>query len=190
MNLSKSCVGSLRGTAWDSRSFFYQLNPHWFLQPEVVGLIFLALEPWAWGPAVELGHFIPESSIFIHHIGWGTNSFHICTPPTSLDGCGFFNSNGILPFNLISDCSEWWLVYILVLILTWLCKEASHVFLCHCLDQKSLRFILNQISFHSQVLIFQFKDFWGLCLFGLRISLVKKWDTFHPIINIIYLSSI
>ena len=29
-------VGSLRGTASGFRSFFRQLNPHWFLQPEVV----------------------------------------------------------------------------------------------------------------------------------------------------------
>ena len=31
-----SYVGSLRGTAWGSSSFFHQLNPHWFLQPEVL----------------------------------------------------------------------------------------------------------------------------------------------------------
>ena len=31
------CVGSLRGTAWGSRSFFHQLTPQWFLQSEVVG---------------------------------------------------------------------------------------------------------------------------------------------------------
>ena len=32
-----SCVGSLRGPAWGSSSFFHQHKPHWFLQPEVVG---------------------------------------------------------------------------------------------------------------------------------------------------------
>ena len=58
-----------------------------------------------------------------------------------MDGCGFFNFVVVrLPFNLISDGSEWWLFYILVAILMWLCKEASHICLyCH-LDQKSLYF--------------------------------------------------
>ena len=31
------CVGSLRGVAWDSRNFFHQLYPRWFLQPKVMG---------------------------------------------------------------------------------------------------------------------------------------------------------
>ena len=31
-----SCVGSLRGIALDSRSFFHRLNPCWFLQSEVM----------------------------------------------------------------------------------------------------------------------------------------------------------
>ena len=31
------CVGSLRGTAWGSSSFFHRLNLCWFLQPEFVG---------------------------------------------------------------------------------------------------------------------------------------------------------
>ena len=55
----------------------------------------------------------------------------------SLDGCGFFISIVIrFPFNSISDGSEWWLFYILVVILMWLCKEVSHLCLCHYLDQK------------------------------------------------------
>ena len=36
-----------------------------------------------------------------------------------------------LPFSLISDVIEWWLFYILVVILMWLCEEASHVCLRH-----------------------------------------------------------
>ena len=46
----------------------------------------------------------------------------------SLDGCGFFNSIVIrLPFNPISDGTEWWLFWILVVILMWLCEEVSHI---------------------------------------------------------------
>ena len=65
----------------------------------------------------------------------GISLFHICSPPTTLDGCGFFNSilvRLLSDFNLIYDHSEWWLFYILVVILMWLCKEVSHVCLrCH-----------------------------------------------------------
>ena len=61
-------VGSLR-TAWGSSSFFHQLNPHWFLQPEVVGTYLLALGPWAGGlvwawDSLLLRH---PSRVFIHH---------------------------------------------------------------------------------------------------------------------------
>ena len=62
----------------------------------------------------------------------------MCAPSTSLDGCGFFNSIVVrLPFNSISDGSECWLFYILVVILIWLCEEVSRVYLCHHLDWKS-----------------------------------------------------
>ena len=47
-----------------------------------------------------------------------TSPFHICAPPASLDGCGFYISVVVgLPFNLTSDCSERCLFYILVIIL-------------------------------------------------------------------------
>ena len=37
----------------------------------------------------------------------GTSPFHVSTPPTSLDGCVFFNSVAVaLPFNSISDGSK------------------------------------------------------------------------------------
>ena len=49
----------------------------------------------------------------------------------------FFNSIVAgLPIHSISDGSECWLFYILVVILMWLCKEMSHVYLCLHLDQK------------------------------------------------------
>ena len=53
------------------------------------------------------------------------------------DGCGIFNSVVLrLPFNLISDGSECWFFYILVVILMRLCKEVSHDCLCQHLDWK------------------------------------------------------
>ena len=60
--------------------------------------------------------------------GCGTSPFCICSPPTSVDG--YFNSMVVrLPFNSISDGYESGLFYILVVILMWLCEEASHVYL-------------------------------------------------------------
>ena len=52
MSLSTSMYSSFRGTAWDSSSFFHQLNPH-FLQPEVMGTYLpgtgnLGWRAWYW----------------------------------------------------------------------------------------------------------------------------------------------
>ena len=46
--------------------------------------------------------------------GWGASPFRICAPPTGLDGYGFFNSVVVrLPFNSISDSSQFWVMVIL-----------------------------------------------------------------------------
>ena len=51
--------------------------------------------------------------------------------PIWMDIVFFFKSIVVrLPFNSISDGSERWLFYDLVVILMWLCEEASHVYLC------------------------------------------------------------
>ena len=97
------------------------------------GLIFLALESWAGGLGVLLGLLIPKISLLDFYLrGCGISPFCTCAPPTSLDGCGFFNSVVVrLLFSLISVVPEWCFFYILVVILMWLCEEASHVCL-HC----------------------------------------------------------
>ena len=70
--------------------------------------------------------------------GCGNSPFCISTPPTSLHGCGFFNFVVVwLPFNSISDGSEWWLFCSLVVILMRLWKKVSHVYLHLHLDHKS-----------------------------------------------------
>ena len=140
-------LGSLKGTIcenWDFRSFFHWLNLHWFLQPEVMGTYLPdgfqgSLEPWADGPGVGLGLFAHEISLLnlSTTCGWETSLYCVCTPPTTLDGCDFFNSIVVrFPFTSISDGSQWWLFNILVVILMWVCEEANHVCLCHNLDQK------------------------------------------------------
>ena len=95
-----------------------------FYSQKLWGIIFLTLQPCAGGPGVGLGLLAPK--FLSTTCGRGTSLFRVCTPPTSLDGCGFFNSIVVkLPFSLISDSSERWLCYILVVILVWLCKEVS-----------------------------------------------------------------
>ena len=57
-------VGSLRGTPWNSRSFFHQLNPHWFLQPEVMGIYLPSTGTLGWWrAALGLGLLDPEISL-------------------------------------------------------------------------------------------------------------------------------
>ena len=134
-------VGSLRGTAWGSRSFFHWLNPLWFLQPEFMVTYLPGTGTLGWGSWCGAGtpcsQDIPPKSLSTTHI-CGTSLFCISACLISLDGCGFFNSVVVrLPFNSISDGSEWWLFYNWVVILMWLCKEASLVYLCCHLDRQS-----------------------------------------------------
>ena len=111
VSLSKSCAGPLRGTAWDSQQF---------LPPTQSPLIFTArygdLSSWHWkrGLWAQCGAWTPAPryippNFYPSHVGVGpahSASLHL-RPPTSLDGCGFFNSVVVrLPFNSISDGSE------------------------------------------------------------------------------------
>ena len=128
-----SCVDSLRGTAWDSWSLFHWVSLHWFLQAESIGTCLPRIGTLGWriwcGPEIPHSWDIPPEFLSTTH-GCDISLFCISTPPSSLDGCGFFNSVVVrLPFNLFSDSSEWWLFYIVVVILMRLCEEASNVYL-------------------------------------------------------------
>ena len=138
------CVGSLRGTAWDPKNFSHQLNPHRFLQAEVTGSYLPGTGTL--GRRALCGSGTPRScdiplEFLSTTCAYGTSPFLICAPPSyPSDGCGFFNSIIFkLAFNSIPDGSEWWLFYILAVILMWLCEEASHVYLCRHLEWKSLQ---------------------------------------------------
>ena len=156
--------GFFKSNCFGSGSFFHQLNPHWFLQPEVVGTYLpgtgiLGCGTWC-GTGTPHSRDIPPESLSTTH-GCGTSPFHICAPPTSLDGCGFFNSIVVrLAFDSISVSSEQ-LFYILVIIFVWLCEEMSHVCLCHHLDQKSGKY------FH---LIGSLKNFFQQCFIAFSVQ--------------------
>ena len=146
VSLSKFICGFFNENAWDSRIFFHQLNPHWFLHPEIVGTYLPGTGTLGWGAWCGAGapcswdirpEFLSTTD------GCVTSPFHVSTPPPSLDGYGFFNSLVFrFPFNLISDSSEWWVFYIIAVILMWLCEEVSRVYLCLHLDWKSIFLLL------------------------------------------------
>ena len=120
------CVCSLRGTAWCSSSFFHWLNLCWCLQPEVVGTYLPGTGTLGWGAWCRVGtpcsQDNPPECLSTTH-GVRDQPVRICTPPTSLDECGFFNSIVFrLLLNSVSDGSKWWWFFILVVILMWLCR--------------------------------------------------------------------
>ena len=56
-------VSSLRGTSWAPEVSSTNPVPDGFCIQKLWELIFLALEPWAWGPGVGLGPLAPEISL-------------------------------------------------------------------------------------------------------------------------------
>ena len=67
-------VSSLRGTAWAPEVSSTNPVPDGFCIQKLWELIFLALEPWAWGPGVGLGPLAPEISLlnfYPPHVGEG-----------------------------------------------------------------------------------------------------------------------
>ena len=73
-------------------------------------------------------------NIYLQHLVWNWPVLHLC--PSYQSRCDFFFNCIVVrhSFNLIFHGSKWWLFYSLVVILMWLCKEASCVYLCCHLD--------------------------------------------------------
>ena len=151
-------MGSLRETAWDSQRFFHQLYPCRVLQPDVMetylpGTGTLGSGCWC-GAGTPRSQDIPPEFLSTTH-GCRTSPFHNSAPPTSLNECDFFNFVVVrLPFNPISDSSKWWLFYISVVNLMWLCKEVSHVYLCLHLDENTYIFLISNSA--CSLLVYKF----------------------------------
>ena len=85
--------------------------PAGFHSQKLWGFISLALESWAGGFGVDLGLLAPEISLpSIYPHGCGASLFHICTPPTSPNGCGFFSFVVVRHIQLHFWCS--WVVVV------------------------------------------------------------------------------
>ena len=86
-----SISGPLRGDTWESWSFIFHPNLHWFLQTVVMRTYLPGTGTLGW--VVWYGPGIPHSLVsfpsFIHH-----TSPHLCISisPTHLNECEFFNS--------------------------------------------------------------------------------------------------
>ena len=157
-------VLELRGSESKSVCEFFKRNClglQKFLPPIQSLLLFATrscgdLSSWHWNPG--LGSLVwgwdslllrYPSWIFICHMCVWDQPIIVCVPPTSLDGCGFFNSIVVrLPFNLIFDFSEQWLFSILAVILMWLYEKVSHIHLCHHLVQKSWISLISSFENH------------------------------------------
>ena len=76
------CMVSFRDTAWDSWSFFHQLNPPWFLQPEVMETYLPGTGSLGWGTLCWAGTPCSQdiSWIFIYHT-WIEASALSTSPP-------------------------------------------------------------------------------------------------------------
>ena len=110
MGLSKFMCGFFKGNFLALQKFLPPTLPHWFLQLEVMGTYLPGTKILGCGAWCEAGtphsQDIPLEFLSTTR-GCGTSPFHISTTPTSLGGCGFFNSVVVrIPFNSISDGSE------------------------------------------------------------------------------------
>ena len=54
VSVGESVCGFFKRTAWGSNGFFHQLNPRWFLQPEVVGTYLPDTETLGWDTWCEV----------------------------------------------------------------------------------------------------------------------------------------
>ena len=107
-------------TGFYSQKLWKLIFQHW--NTELGGLV------WGWDPFLLR---YPSQFLSPHMGVWPA---HYTSPPLLPVLYGFlFNFTVVgLPFSLISDGSEWWLFYRLVVIFMYLCREASHVPLyCH-----------------------------------------------------------
>lgn len=101
LQVSESVHRPFKGTSGFPGSVQSQpecLNFHWFLQPDFIGFLFLALGPGVGKPWLGMESFTPSGwllqlkypsqwSTTTH--GCGANSFHVSTSPPSLDAVSF-----------------------------------------------------------------------------------------------------
>ena len=138
-------MGLCNELSCETGNFSRYYNPHRFLQPGVLRLYFLVLEPWvAWSVSLPscsfwfihtqmwdcLVHQLPRLPSLLPCHASSPVRLPISAPPTSLDECFFFNSLVVgLPYSLI---------FLAVLVVfcfqicwcpSWLYKEAQCVYL-------------------------------------------------------------
>ena len=155
-----SWVGTLNGLSWETGSFFWCPNPHWFLTTRSYGALF----SWYWNPGLcslawgwdhlllrhpsqflstkrECGTTHPLLLLqHLHttqHLLVSLPQLLTSTPPSHLDECGFFKSLVVgLPYNVIFW--QFWVLSVLrlVVILLVVVQGGEACLLCLQLDWK------------------------------------------------------
>ena len=112
----KSILGPWRGDSWEFHCFFHCPNPHWFLQPEVMGTYLPGTDTLGW--VVWCGAGIPHSQgippdFYLPHMGVGlpvlclrafiplcaSPCLHLSYPSGWID---FFNSFVVIELNFLT----------------------------------------------------------------------------------------
>ena len=124
---NKSMMSSLRGTSSVSLS----LNPHWLLQPEVIGTFLPGTGHLGWDPLLLRGYLWSwdcPPNFYLPHLSVGPD--HSVSPASYQSQWGFFFNSLVVghPFGQIAGSSEWWWFCNIVVILMWLGKKARTVF--------------------------------------------------------------
>ena len=101
---------------------FHSVSPHLFLLPEVMATALPGTRTLGWDPSLLRcpAPFLSASR------GCRISLFWVSAPAT-IHSVVY----SLIPFSSISDGSEWWLFFSLVVVLMWLCEEVSRVYL-HC----------------------------------------------------------
>ena len=129
------CMGPLRGSAWDSRSFHLSQSqsPLVFTTKSYgTGTLGWGGLVWGWDPSLLGGTSASQDispSFYLPHIGVGPACFAFCSSYNSW--CGFFFNSVVvgLLFSSVYSHSEWLLFCSLVVILMWLWEEVSTMFI-------------------------------------------------------------
>ena len=138
-------MGPSNGVSCEIDSFYHHLNPHRFLQPEVLKLYFPVLEHCVVQSVSRCSYWFICTQIWDHLVHQplpchpsSPPQLPVSVSPTSLDGYFFFNLLVVsFPYGLI-----FWRFWLFFLFLKWLLfffrsgKKVKHIYLCLHLDWK------------------------------------------------------
>ena len=91
-SLGKSVCEFFKRNCWDSRNFFYRLNPHCFLQPDIMGIYLLVTGTLCWMSWCGAGMLCSQDNsinFLIYHL-WMWGQSVQCLHPSYQSGWMWF----------------------------------------------------------------------------------------------------